>query len=147
VGLLMGLGPPLVYLIARQQLYPDWERRLRNLPLLILVGVGVAWDNTLAVWRGLTRWGGEFARTSKFRVEGGPGAGEGHWLSSGYRLGVDKSVIGEVALALYALGSTVIAHTVGQYSMMPFVLLFAAAFGTVAGMELAQGSWFRQGKD
>jgi hypothetical protein len=109
--------------------------------------VGVAWNNTMAVWRGLTRWGGAFARTPKFRVEGGPGARAGHWRNSGYQLGVDKSIIGEAALALYALGSTVIAHTVGQYSMMPFLLLFAAAFGTVAGMELAQGSWFRHRND
>jgi cellulose synthase/poly-beta-1,6-N-acetylglucosamine synthase-like glycosyltransferase len=147
VGLLMGLGPPLVYLIAQQQLYPDWGRRLRNFPLLILVGVGVAWSNTLAVWRGLTRWGGVFARTPKFRVEGRPAAGARHWLNSGYRLGIDRSVIGETVLALYALGSTVIAYTVGQYSMMPFLLLLAAAFSTVAGIELAQGSWFRRRND
>jgi hypothetical protein len=73
-------------------------------------------------------------------VEGGPEAGRGHWLNSAYRLGIDRSVIGEATLALYALGSTVIAYRVGQYGMMPFLLLYAAAFSTVASIELAQGS-------
>jgi cellulose synthase/poly-beta-1,6-N-acetylglucosamine synthase-like glycosyltransferase len=145
VGLLMGLGPPVVYLIAQQQLYPDWGKRLRDFPLLILVGIGIAWNNTLAVWRGLTRWGGAFARTPKFRVEGRSEAGVGHWLNSTYRLGIDRSVIGETALALYALGSTVIAYAVGQYGMMPFLLLYAAAFSTVATIELVQGSCFGRG--
>jgi hypothetical protein len=63
----------------------------------------------------------------------------GDWLDSRYRLGIDSSVIGEAALALYALASTAIAHKAGRYGMMPFLLLYAAAFATVAGTELAQG--------
>jgi cellulose synthase/poly-beta-1,6-N-acetylglucosamine synthase-like glycosyltransferase len=140
VGLLMALGPPLVYLIAQQQLYADWRRRLLNFPLLILVGIGIAWNNTLAAWRGLTRWGGTFARTPKFRVEDGPEPRAAHWLNSAYRLGIDKSVVGEVALSVYALAAAAIAYQVDQYGMMPFLLLYGAAFGTVAVIELAQAS-------
>jgi cellulose synthase/poly-beta-1,6-N-acetylglucosamine synthase-like glycosyltransferase len=140
VGLLLGFGTPLVYLIAQQQLHSDWRRRLRSFPLFILVGIGIAWNNALAVWRGLTRWGGTFARTPKFRVEGGREARAGQWLNSAYRLGIDGNFIGESALALYALASSVLAYRTGQYGMMPYLLLYAAAFGTVAGMELAQVS-------
>jgi hypothetical protein len=136
----MGLGPPLVYVISQQQLYSDWGRRLLSFPLLILVGIGTAWNNTLAVWRGLTRWGGTFARTPKFRVEDESGSGAAHWLSSAYRLGMDKGVVGEVALSFYALLSTVIAYRAGRYGMMPFLFLCVAAFTTVATMELVQAS-------
>lgn len=135
VGLLLSLGPPLVYALSQRRLHPDWGRRLLTFPLLILFGVGVAWNNATAVWHGLTRWGGTFARTPKFRVEGAAG----DWLDSRYRLGIDSSVIGEAVLALYALASTAIAHKAGRYGMMPFLLLYAAAFATVAGTELAQG--------
>ncbi|MGD9001475.1 MAG: glycosyltransferase, partial [Anaerolineae bacterium] len=140
LGLLMGLGPPLVYVISQQQLYSDWGRRLLSFPLLILVGIGTAWNNTLAVWRGLTRWGGTFARTPKFRVEDESGSGAAHWLSSAYRLGMDKGVVGEVALSFYALLSTVIAYRAGRYGMMPFLFLCVAAFTTVATIELVQAS-------
>jgi len=131
---LMCLGPPLVYAIAQRQLYPNWRQRLRALPLLILIGIGIAWCNTQAVWRGLTRWGGTFARTPKFRLEGM----SGRWTDSSYRLRADSSVIGEVVLALYALATAFVAHTSGRYGLIPFLLLYAAAFGTVAGMGLAQ---------
>ena len=131
---LMCLGPPLVYAISQHHLYPDWVRRLRAFPLLVLTGIGIAWCNTQAVWRGLTRWGGTFARTPKFRLEGR----SGHWADSGYRLRASSSVIGEVALALYALTTAFVAHVHGRYGLLPFLLLYAAAFGTVAGMGLAQ---------
>ena len=131
---LMFLGPPLVYAISQRQLYPDWKRRLRAFPLLALIGIGIAWCNAQAVWRGLTRWGGEFARTPKFRLEGQAG----RWADSDYRLRVDSSTIGEVLLTLYALVTAGVALVTGRYETIPFMLLYAAAFGTVAGLGLVQ---------
>ena len=131
---LMCLGPPLVYAISQQQLYPDWGRRLRAFPLLVLIGIGIAWCNAQAVWRGLTRWGGAFARTPKFRLEGRAG----RWADSSYRLQADVSTVGEVVLMLYALVTAVVALLTEHYGVVPFMLLYAAAFGTVAGMGLAQ---------
>jgi cellulose synthase/poly-beta-1,6-N-acetylglucosamine synthase-like glycosyltransferase len=131
---LLCLGPPLVYAISQQRLHPDWWRRLGALPLLVLIGVGIAWCNTVAIWRGLTRWGGTFSRTPKFRLEGKTG----RWRDSRYRIRVDDSTVGEIALVLYALVTALVAHVTGRYGMIPFSLLYAAAFGTVAGMRLAQ---------
>jgi hypothetical protein len=133
---LMCLGPPLVYVLSQRHLYPDWGRRLWAFPLLVLVGIGIAWCNTQAVWRGLTRWGGTFARTPKFRLEGRAG----RWANSGYRLRANSSIIGEVVLMFYALVTAFVAHIPGRHGLLPFLLLYAAAFGTVAGMELAQAT-------
>ncbi|RLC70401.1 MAG: hypothetical protein DRI81_19145 [Chloroflexi bacterium] len=131
---LMCLGPPLVYAVSQKELYPDWGKRLWALPLLVLIGIGIAWANTRAVWRGLTRWGGTFARTPKFRLEGQ----NGRWADSDYRLQADGSTVGEVALALYALTTAFVAYVTGNQGMIPFLLLYAASFGAVAGMGLAQ---------
>ncbi len=140
---LMCLGPPLVYAISQQELYPDWGRRLRALPFLILIGIGTAWSNTQAIWRGLTHWGGTFARTPKFRLVGRKGG----WTDSSYRLSADSSVIGETLLTLYALITATVAYTTGNYGVIPFAVLYLAAFGTVAGLGLAQTiapRWSRQ---
>lgn len=126
------LGPLLVYATSQRALYPDWIRRLWVLPFLILVGTGVAWNNTLAVLRGLIRWGGEMKRTPKFRLEGR----EGRWDRSRYRLRRDRGVVGEVGLALYALAAAVLAGRLGDGGLLPFLLLYGAAFGLVAGMSL-----------
>jgi hypothetical protein len=132
---LMYLGPPLVYAVSQHQLYADWGRRLRAFPLLALLGTGLAWCNTKAVLRGLTRWGGTFARTPKFQLEGQAG----HWTTSSYRLQVDGGTIGEISLALYALITAGAALATGRYGILPFALLYAAGYCTVVWMELAQG--------
>ena len=41
-------------------------------------------------------------------------------------------------LALYALITAFAAYATGDYGMIPFSLLYAVAFGTVAGMGLVQ---------
>ena len=131
---LVCLGPPLVYAISQRRLYGDWVRRLLVFPLLVLLGIGIAWCNTKAVWRGLTRWGGTFARTPKFQLEGRGG----HWAASAYRLQADGGASGEVALALYALTTAVAAFLTGHYGVLPFAVLCAVGFGAVAWIELAQ---------
>jgi hypothetical protein len=107
---------------------------MRALPFLILIGIGTAWSNTQAIWRGLTHWGGTFARTPKFRIEGRKGG----WTNSSYRLRADGSIIGETLLTLYALITATVAYITGNYGVIPFAALYLAAFGTVAGLGLAQ---------
>lgn len=131
---LMSLGPPLVYVLSQQRLYHDWGRRMRAFPLLVATGIGMAWNSARAAWRGLTCWGGTFARTPKFRIEGE----EGHWAESQYRLEIDSSLIGELTLAVYAMTTAFVAFTSGRYGMIPFLLLYGAAFGATAGMEVGQ---------
>ncbi len=133
---LLGLGPPLVFIIAQQQLHPDWQRRLRVFPMTMLLVVGIAWCSARAAWRGLTHWGGTFVRTPKFRLEGK----RGRWADSGYRLPADSNTIGEIVLALYALTATVVAWLTHHYTVIPFMLTYAAALGMVAGMGLAQAN-------
>lgn len=128
------MGPILVFATAQWALYRDWPRRLLAFPLLTLVGTGIAWSNTQAIWQGLTRWGGDFARTPKFDLEGR----RGNWQFSRYRLSEDHSVTGEILLALYALGTAAVAWELGQVGVIPFLLLYAASFGLVAGVSLRE---------
>jgi len=138
---LMCLGPPLLYAVSERRLHADWHHRLRSFPLLTLLGVGIAWCDTKAVWRGLTRWGGTFARTPKFQLE----RRSGRRIGSRYRLRASDSIVGELSLALYALVTAAAALMTSHYGVLPFTLLYAAGFGTVAGMELVQALADRQG--
>lgn len=133
---LLYLGPPLVYCLSQQQLYRRWWRRLWPMPLLMLMGVGIAWTNTKASLIGLTRWGGPFRRTPKFELRGRTD----DWSTSAYRMPPGSHVVGELALTAYALVTAAIAAALGQYAMLPFPLLYACAFGTVAALELLQSA-------
>jgi cytochrome bd-type quinol oxidase subunit 2 len=129
-------GPPLLYAAGQIRLdRRNWWRRWAFLPLLTLLGMGVCLNNTLAVWQGWHTKGGEFQRTPKFRVEH---AGDG-WRGSAYRLPVDRMMIGELLMMCYAiLAAVLIAQREGWLSA-PFMLLYAASFGAVAGIGLWQG--------
>ena len=128
---LTGLGPPSLYAVSQWALYPDWRRRFGIFPLLAVIGVGIAWSDTRAVWRGLTRWGGDFARTPKFRLER---RGD-RWTESRYRL-PPGDIVGEVALTAYALATVYAAAVTGNGGLIPFLLLYAVAFGTMAVLGL-----------
>ena len=130
------LGPVLVYGTGQWALYRDWKRRLLAFPVLVLIGTGIAWGNTLAILHGLTRWGGTFARTPKFCLDGR----ERNWQRSPYRLTRDRSIGGEIALALYALATAALAWSLGWTGVVPFMLLYALSFGGVAGGSLYEMS-------
>jgi cellulose synthase/poly-beta-1,6-N-acetylglucosamine synthase-like glycosyltransferase len=136
------LGPPLVYALAQRALYPDWRRRLLYFPILALLGTGIALNNTRAVIEALRGLGGPFARTPKFRLEGGGG----RWAESSYRLPLGWTTLGEVLLALYALGTVLLAWRAGNLYAVPFMLLYAGGFGLTAllGVWQAWGGRRRQ---
>jgi cellulose synthase/poly-beta-1,6-N-acetylglucosamine synthase-like glycosyltransferase len=129
------LGPPLLYTVAQRRLHPDWGRRMLYFPLLAAVTVGITWNTTCAVWRGLTGWGGQFLRTPKFRLEGK----DGRWAESRYRLRPNLTVMGELALMLYAVVAMAVALNQGNLGMAPFLLLYAVGFGLVAASSILQG--------
>jgi hypothetical protein len=133
---LTSFGPPLLYAAGQLRLSRrTWWRRWAWLPLLTLLGMGVCLNNTCAVWQGLHSDGGEFQRTPKFRVE----AASDNWRASGYRLPVDRMLMGELLLMLYAIFAAVLIAGREGWLSAPFMLLYAASFGAVALTGLWQG--------
>jgi len=128
------LGPILVYVTAQREVAADWGRRLLFFPLTALVGMGIAWSNVRGIWAGFRHWGGEMVRTPKFNLEGR----RGDWSHSNYRLRHDPAVVGEVTLALYALAAAAVACLRGGWGALPYLLLYALSFGTVAVLSLRE---------
>ncbi|HEX8683647.1 MAG TPA: glycosyltransferase [Ardenticatenaceae bacterium] len=131
-----GLGAPLLYAVAQQSLYgSEWRSRYKWMPLLVLLGTGVALSNAAAVLEGLFgARGGEFRRTPKFRLEGQSGS----WKGSDYIPQVDWTTWGELALSVYALLGCLVAAREEQWFAIPFLLVYVLAFGWVAALSLWQ---------
>lgn len=141
-GLGLGmLGMPVQIWIAQRYLYPDWLKRIAVLPVLILIGLGIAVSNTGAVLRGLSPKPVAFSRTPKFRIEDRQ---PGHaWQASGYVLTADTSTWIEIAFAFYA-AVTFIAAVQNQSAAAVFMALYALGFTTVAATSLWQAHVARQ---
>jgi cellulose synthase/poly-beta-1,6-N-acetylglucosamine synthase-like glycosyltransferase len=131
---LASLGPPLLYAVAQKALYPDWWRRYTRMPLLVLLGSGIALNNGVAVLHGVLGRKGRFRRTPKFSLEGKTG----RWQGQRYALALDAMILGEVLLALYAALTIGVAWQRGHTWAIPFLCLYLGGFGMVAVTGLWQ---------
>ncbi len=122
-----GVGQPALFLLSQRTLYPDWRRRLRYLPTLLLVAVGLAPSNSRAVIGALSGGRFTFVRTPK-----------GDALDPGrrYRLPFDWIVAVEILFALYAgIGVAFAAHH-GNAGALFFLLTCVLGLGYVAVLSL-----------
>jgi cellulose synthase/poly-beta-1,6-N-acetylglucosamine synthase-like glycosyltransferase len=125
---LIGLIPPMLYVISQRTLYPTWKKHLVAFPFLALIATGLIARNSFAVLKGLVTQGGVFKRTPKFADD---------WQSSHYALrGIFRGVI-EWLLMGYALFGVWIAWRT-QPQMIPYLLFYVLAFGSVAIGQLVE---------
>jgi cellulose synthase/poly-beta-1,6-N-acetylglucosamine synthase-like glycosyltransferase len=131
---LLSLGPPLLYAVAQASLHPHhWQKHYKAMPLLVLIGSGIAVSNTKAVIEALLGVGNIFRRTPKFNVN----SSTERWQNSIYRLPLDGWVAGELTLAIYSLIGAWLAYHNGHGFAVPFILMYAFGFGYVG----LQGLW------
>ena len=131
----LSFGPPLLYAVSQVRVAGRrWFRNWAYLPLLLLLGTGLCLNNTRAVFEALRGQSGEFLRTPKFRVN----TATDSWQQSSYRLPLRPQLMAETALFLYAVLCIVAAWHAGHYWAVPFLGIYAAGFGLVVGVELAQ---------
>jgi cellulose synthase/poly-beta-1,6-N-acetylglucosamine synthase-like glycosyltransferase len=125
-------GPMAMYALSQRALYPDWLARFRYFAVLLLLGTGIALNNTLAVLEAFTRRENTFRRTPKFRVENAKDV----WQAKRYTLSFSWETFAELALAAYALFGASIAWQRHLIWTLPFLLLYAASFAFVGGLSL-----------
>ncbi|MGE0043728.1 MAG: cellulose synthase family protein [Vicinamibacterales bacterium] len=113
------------YMVCQRELYPTtWTERLRYVPLLMSIGIGLAVNNTRAVIEALFNKPSEFARTPKYHIEGRTD----DWASKKYRQVVGIQPLIEVALGVYFTGTMFYALANGIYGTVPFLMLFQVGF-------------------
>lgn len=84
---LAGIGQPLLFILGQQVLYPDWQKRLRYFPFILLVSIGLAPNNARAIWQAFFGKHHPFKRTPK---------------SSKYRIVFDPVILAELFFMIYA---------------------------------------------
>ena len=91
-----GIGQPLLFVIGQQVLHADWLHRLWYMPALMLVGVGLAPNNSRAMLQAMFGRQHPFVRTPK--------RGERALAQNrqGYKLPFDWILLVEILLTLYA---------------------------------------------
>jgi cellulose synthase/poly-beta-1,6-N-acetylglucosamine synthase-like glycosyltransferase len=129
-------GPTALYVSSQRALREADRRRLRDLPLLMLLGTGIAVSNTRAVLEALLRIDSEFVRTPKASLTDGQRAR----ADVGYRIPIDALCLVEAALALWSAVGVAVYVQRGSWLIGPFLALNAASFAWVAALSLRERS-------
>jgi glycosyltransferase involved in cell wall biosynthesis len=126
-------GPNALYVTSQRALRPrEWHRRIRELPLLMLIGTGIAVSNTRAVIEALVGIDSAFVRTPKRNLTD---ASRRRGLS-GYRVPLDLAFLAESALAFWcAWGAWLYLHQ-QKYFVGPFLAIYAVGYGWVAALSV-----------
>jgi cellulose synthase/poly-beta-1,6-N-acetylglucosamine synthase-like glycosyltransferase len=112
------------YMVCQREAYPDWRARLKYLPLLMSVGIGLSVNNTRAVLEAMVGRSSEFTRTPKYGIE----RNGDDWMGKRYRQLTAVQPLIELALGLYFTGAVLYALANGIYGSLPFLVLFQVGF-------------------
>jgi cellulose synthase/poly-beta-1,6-N-acetylglucosamine synthase-like glycosyltransferase len=112
------------YMVCQRELHDDWRTRIRYLPFLMSIGIGLCINNTRAVFEALFNKQSEFTRTPKYRIEGAAD----EWISKKYHQSVAVQPLIELALGLYFTATVFYALANQIYGTIPFLVLFQVGF-------------------
>jgi len=112
------------YVVCQREIHPDWRARIRYLPFLMSIGIGLCINNTRAVFEALFDKQTDFARTPKYRIE----ADSDEWVGKKYRQSVAVQPLIELALGLYFTATVFYALANQIYGTVPFLVLFQVGF-------------------
>ena len=112
------------YMVCQREIHRDWRARIRYVPFLMSVGIGLSINNTRAVLEALFHKDTEFARTPKYRIE----ADADEWIGKKYRQSVAVQPLVELLLGLYFTWTVFYALANQIYGTLPFLVLFQVGF-------------------
>jgi cellulose synthase/poly-beta-1,6-N-acetylglucosamine synthase-like glycosyltransferase len=112
------------YMVCQREIHRDWIARVKYLPFLMSIGIGLSINNTRAVFEALLGKESEFTRTPKYRIE----EDADEWVGKKYRQSVAVQPLIELALGLYFTATVFYALANQIYGTVPFLVLFQIGF-------------------
>jgi hypothetical protein len=125
----------LFYAVAQRELSRAWKPRLRDLPFILAIGVGMCVNNAWAVAEALIGHETPFVRTAKYRIE----SWRDRWKGKLYRSVRRPSFFVELGLAAYMGAAFVAMAWMGAWMVLPYVGLFVSGYAYVFGLSVAHG--------
>src|SRR4029077_5690164 len=112
------------YMVCQREIHRDWPARIKYLPFLMSIGIGLSINNTRAVIEALFNKQSEFTRTPKYHIE----RDGDEWVGKKYRQTVAVQALIELALGLYFTATVFYALANQIYGTLPFLVLFQIGF-------------------
>ena len=116
------------YMASQREIFRHWHDKIKYLPFLMALGIGISISNTIAAFEGFFGKCGEFVRTPKFGVE----TSQDHkWKQKMGAISIKKSIVPfiEMGFGFYMLGCILMCLHYGTAPMsVPFLVLFSIGY-------------------
>ncbi len=122
------------YVVSQREIYTDWKSRIKYLPFLMSVGIGLSVSNSKAVLEGILGLDSTFIRTPKFHIEGR----SDNWRMKKYRVHSGLTPFLEVALGVYFALMILYSIQTHLWGPIPFLALFMVGYSYTGLMSLFQ---------
>lgn len=133
VFVLASVSTFLFYMYAQKAINLDWRKRLLLFPIFLAGSMGLAVNNTKAVFEALINKKTGFSRTPKYKIVNM----QDDWKKNKYvQHKLSGTCIFELFLALYYVVGIGISLYYTEIAAIPFQLLFLLGFGSVGIMSL-----------
>ncbi len=124
----------IFYAFAQKELYADWDKSIKFIPLVLSLGVGLSVNNTIAVLEALKGKKSEFVRTPKFGIEGK----DTSWAEKKYRGNRSYIPYLELVMTIYFILVIIGAFISEIYMTVPFLLIFYFGYAYLAYLSFFQ---------
>lgn len=132
------MGPVIFYAYSQREIHKDWKSKLIYLPILVMIGTGIAVMNTYAWVEAVFGVQSGFKRTPKLRIEK-----EGDSLQDKikYVVPVDYRAFLEFFMGAYCVFCIYLSFVVGKPYMIGFMVLYSIGFFYVSYLSVAESFW------
>ena len=127
-------APTFLYIVAQKKGYRDWQKRCLFIPVLMVIGCGIAINNTKAVLEALLNIKSDFIRTPKYGViKRGRNI-----LVKNYSLSLQVFFVSEILLSAYCFIGFMQYTSKKKFVFGPFLLMYAIGFLYVGTLSIFQ---------
>lgn len=132
------IGPLVFYAYSQRELRKDWKKRLMFLPIMIMIGTGIAIVNTRAWLEAILGIKSSFKRTPKLNIETSK---DNLKEKNKYSIPLDFHVVLEFFMGLYCTLCVYLSFKVGKPYIVGFLIMYAFGFFFVAINSLKEALW------
>ena len=132
------IGPIIFYMYSQREIYPDWKSRIFFLPVMIMIGTGVAIVNTRAWLEALLGIQSSFKRTPKMRLENNS---DNMKERLKYFVPFDFLTILEFLMGVYCLFCVYISIIVEKPFIIGFMFIYSLGFFFVSINSIKEALW------
>lgn len=132
------IGPMIFYAYSQKILHKDWKKRMLYLPILIMIGTGIAIVNTRAWLEAILGIQSSFKRTPKLKIEKNTDILKERLK---YTVPLDFHVVLEFLMGFYCIGTVFLSFALGKPQIVGFLMIYALGFFYVGYLSLKDAFW------